>query len=94
MAKNRLDYQAQLSRHSHNISAGYTASITTGPIVPQYFHILGPGDTIYYQNRLFARLQDVVTAFLGEIDIHVDSFLFLYRCCTLRLVSSLLRRMI
>lgn len=74
MAKNRLEFQAQLSRHSHNISAGYTASLTTGPIVPQFFHVLGPGDTIYYQNRMFARLQDVVTAFLGEIDIHVDSF--------------------
>lgn len=74
MAKNRLDFQAKLSRHSHDISAGYTASIVPGCIVPQYFHILGPGDTIYYQNHMFARLQDVITAFLGEIDIHIDSF--------------------
>lgn len=74
MAKNRLDFQAHLSRHSHDISAGYTASIAPGLIVPQYFHILGPGDSIYYSNRMFARLQDMMTAFLGEIDIHIDSF--------------------
>lgn len=74
MAKNRLDYQAQLSRHSHDISAGYTAQLAPGILVPQFFHVLGPGDTIYYSNHMFARLQDVVTAFLGEIDIHIDSF--------------------
>lgn len=74
MAKNRLDYEAHLSRHSHDISAGYTASIAPGMIIPQYFHILGPGDSIYYSSHMFARLQDVVTAFLGEIDIHIDSF--------------------
>lgn len=72
--KNRLSYQSQLSRHSHDVSAGYTASLTTGPIVPQYFHILGPGDTIYCQPKMFARLQDVVTAFFGEVDVHLDAF--------------------
>ena len=72
--KNRLDFQAQLSRHSHDVSAGYTSSITTGMIIPQYFDILNPGDSIYYRTHLFSRLQDVVTAFLGEIDIHVDYF--------------------
>lgn len=74
MAKNRLDFQAQLSRHSHDVSAGYSASLSTGMIVPQYFDILGPGDSIYYRTHMFARLQDVVTAFLGEIDLHVDYF--------------------
>ncbi len=56
MAKNRLDFQAQLSRHSHDIHAGYTASMAPGAIIPQYFHILGPGDTIYYSSHMFARL--------------------------------------
>lgn len=74
MAKNRLDYQAQLSRHSHDVSAGYSASIAPGLIVPQFFDILGPGDSIYYRTHMFARLQDVVTAFLGEIDLHIDYF--------------------
>lgn len=72
--KNRLDYQAQLSRHDHDISAGYFHTLSTGMIIPQYFHILGPGDSIYYSNHLFARLQNVVTAFRGEIDIHLESF--------------------
>ena len=72
--KNRLDFRAQLSRHSHDISAGFTSSLTPGAIVPQYFHIMSPGDKIYFNHHMFARLQDVVTAFLGEIDIHVQSF--------------------
>ena len=74
MSKNRLSYQAKLSRHSHDVSAGYTASIAPGAIVPQYFDIAGPGDAYYYNTRMFARLQDLVTAFLGEIDVHVDYF--------------------
>lgn len=74
MSKNRLDFQAQLSRHRHDVSAGYSASMSTGMIIPQYFDILGPGDSIYYRTHMFGRLQDVVTAFLGEIDIHIDYF--------------------
>lgn len=74
MAKNRLDYQAQLSRHSHDVSAGYAASIVPGAYIPQYFDILGPGDSIYYRTHMFARMQDVVTAFLGEVDLHIDYF--------------------
>ena len=72
--KNRLDFQAHLSRHPHDITAGYTSTLVPGPIVPQYFHVLNPGDTIYYTPYMFARLRDMVTAFLGEVDIHLDSF--------------------
>ena len=74
MSKNRLDFQAQLSRHSHDISGGYSSTLTTGPIVPQYFHILGPGDTIYFDTHMLVRMQDVITAFLGEIDFHIDAW--------------------
>ena len=74
MAKNRLDYQAQLSRHDHDVSAGYAASLVPGAIVPQYFDILNPGDSIYYRTHMFARLQDVITAFIGEVDLHLDYF--------------------
>lgn len=74
MAKNRFDYQAQLSRHSHDTSSGYTSSLCPGAIVPQYFDILGPGDSVYYRTHMFGRLQDVVTAFLGEVDLHIDYF--------------------
>ena len=74
MAQNRLDYQAQLSRHPHPTSGGYAASLCTGAIVPQYFDILMPGDSVYYRTHMFARLQDLVTAFLGEIDLHLDYF--------------------
>lgn len=75
MALNRLpDFQSHLSRHSHDVSQGYTSTLTTGPIVPQYFDILSPGDSVYYKTHVFARLRDIVTAFLGEIDLHVDYF--------------------
>lgn len=74
MSKNRLDFQSHLSRHDHDTTAGYTSSLTTGPIVPQYFDILGPGDSVYYRTHAFARLQDLTTAFLGQVDIHVDYY--------------------
>lgn len=74
MPKNQLAYKANLSRHSHDISATYASSLCAGPIVPQYFHILGPGDAIYFNANVFARLQNVITAFLGRLDLHVDYF--------------------
>lgn len=74
MAKNRLNFEAHLSRHPHPISGGYASSLTTGPIVPQYFDILQPGDTIYFEPSMFVRMQDIVTAFFGEIDVHLDAF--------------------
>ena len=74
MSKNRLDYTANLSRHSHDVTAGYTASIAPSMIVPQYFDILQPNDTIYYKTHMFVRSQDLVTAFLGEVDLHIKYF--------------------
>ena len=74
MARNKLSYKAQLSRHDHDVSAGYAASLVPGAIVPQYFDILNPGDSIYYRTHMFARMQDVITAFIGEVDIHLDYF--------------------
>ena len=74
MSKNRLDYTANLGRHDHDVTAGFTSSITTGPIVPQYFDILGPGDKIFYRTHMFCRFQHMPTAFLGEIDMHLDYF--------------------
>lgn len=74
MAKNQLEYKADIGRHSHDVSGGYTSTITTGPIVPQYFDLLQPGDSVYYQTHLFARFQNLVTAFLGEVDLHIDYF--------------------
>lgn len=73
--KNNIDApKAKLSRHAHNISAGYSSSMTTGAIIPQYFDVLQPGDTIYYTPKMFLRLRDVVTAFLGEVNVNIDCF--------------------
>lgn len=74
MSKNRLDYTANLGRHSHDVTGGYASSLTTGPIVPQYFDILNPGEKIFYKTHMFCRSQKVTTAFLGEIDVHLDYF--------------------
>ena len=74
MAKNRLDFRAQLSRHAHDMSAGYTASIAPGMIIPQWFDIAQPGDTYYLQSAMKARLQNIIRAFYGEIDLHLDYF--------------------
>lgn len=67
-------FTAHLSRHAHDVSAGYTSSLAPGMIIPQYFDILMPGDKVYFSTHAFARLQDVVTAFLGQVDIHLDYF--------------------
>ena len=74
MSKNRLDYTANLGRHSHDVSQGYTSSLAPGCLVPQYFDILQPHDKIFYKTHMFTRFQDVSTAFLGEIDMHIDYF--------------------
>lgn len=75
MAKNNLQqHNNRLKRYSHNISAGYSNSLVTGPIVPQYYHVLSSGDSIYFDFKSFARLRDVVTAFFGEIEIEADAF--------------------
>lgn len=76
MAKkiNMPDFQAKLSRHSHDVSAGFTSSMSTGHIIPQYFDIAQPGDAYYFDSHMFVRMQDVVTAFLGEIQVHLDWF--------------------
>lgn len=74
MSKNRLDFTANLGRHSHDVSQGYTSSIAPGCLVPQYFDILQPGDKIFFKTHMFTRFQDISTAFLGEVDMHLDYF--------------------
>lgn len=73
--KNRVDLNTtHLARRSHDVHGGYVSSLATGPIVPQYFDILGPGDSVHYRTKCWARFQDLVTAFKGEVDIHLDYF--------------------
>lgn len=75
MAKNMAPmHRNQMSRHSHDVSQGYTTTLACGQLRPVYFDVLGPGDSVYYKTKAFARLQEVVTAFLGEIDVHLDYF--------------------
>lgn len=72
--KNRLNFEAQLSRHPHHMPAAYSASISTGMIIPQWFDVAQAGDTYKMHPKMFARLQNVQTAFLGEVDINVKFF--------------------
>lgn len=72
--KNRLGFEAHLSRHPHHMPAAYSASLSTGMIIPQWFDIAQAGDTYKMQPKMFARLQNVQTAFLGEVDINIKFF--------------------
>ena len=72
--KNRLGFEAQLSRHPHHMPAAYSASLSTGMIIPQWFDIAQAGDTYKMHPKMFARLQNVQTAFLGEVDINIKFF--------------------
>lgn len=74
MAKQHLDVKTHLSRHKHDVSAGYTTSLTTGQLRTVYFDMLGPGDSIYYGTHAMARMNDILTAFIGEVDLHFDYF--------------------
>lgn len=74
MAKNHLDHTSQLSRHSHDTSAAYGLTLAPGIIIPVYFDVLNPSDTVYLKSHVFARLKDTLTAFRGEIDLHIDTF--------------------
>lgn len=72
--KNRLSFEANLSKHPHDLSAAYSASLATGQIIPQWFDIAQPGDRYIFKPKMFARLQNVVKAFLGEVDLNVKVF--------------------
>lgn len=74
MSKQHLDVKTHLSRHPHDVSAGYVTSMTTGQLRTMYFDILGPGDSIYYGTHAMARMNDILTAFIGEVDVHFDYF--------------------
>lgn len=74
MAKNHLEHTSQLSRHSHDTSAAYALTLAPGMIIPVYFDVLNPNDTVYLKSHVFARLKDTLTAFRGEIDLHLDYF--------------------
>lgn len=72
--KNRLSFEANLSKHPHDLSSAYSASLATGQIIPQWFDIAQPGDRYIFKPKMFARLQNVVKAFLGEVDLNVKVF--------------------
>lgn len=75
MKRNNMpSFQSHLSRHPHDTSAGYTSTIAPGLIVPQFADVLSPNDTVYFDTYMWTRLKDVVTAFLGEIEFHIDYF--------------------
>ena len=72
--KNRLSFEAQLSRHPHDVSRRHASSFTTGQLRPQWWDLAQPGDKYYMNPSMFARLQLVARAFLGEVDINMKVF--------------------
>lgn len=67
-------FTARLSRQPHNVSQSFAFTCSTGMLLPVYQDILHPDDTVYLNDRLFARINNPVTAALGKIDFHLDWF--------------------
>ena len=80
MARNKLSYKAQLSRHDHDVSAGYAASLVPGAIVPQYFDILNPGDSIYYRLICLLVCRMLLLPLLVRLIFILIISLYLCRC--------------
>lgn len=68
------DYRARMPKHPHDVSQSTTLSFAPAMLLPVYYDILHIGDELHFSNNIFARLQNPITATLGEVDIHFDAF--------------------
>lgn len=67
-------YQARMPKQPHDVSQNFTFTASTGMELPVYYDMLHLGDELHFSNSMFARLQNPITAFLGDIDFHLDYF--------------------
>ena len=67
-------FTARLSREPHNVSQSFAFTCSTGMLLPVYQDVLHPDDTVYLNDKFFARINNPVTAALGQIDFHLDWF--------------------
>lgn len=69
-----LDYQARMPKQPHDVSQSFTFTFAPAMLLPCYYDMLHAGDELHFSNGLFARLQNPITAPLGDIDFHLDYF--------------------
>lgn len=68
------DYQARMPRHPHDLGQSFTFTSAPAMELPVYYDMLHLGDKIHFSGNMFARLNPLSVATLGEIDIHLDYF--------------------
>ena len=68
------DYQARMPKTPHDVSR--SLSFTTAPAIisPVFVRPLHHGSRVKFTPRMFARLNPVYVPFIGDIDVHIDTF--------------------
>lgn len=78
MAKVKLnsmpDYTAKMPNSPHDVSQSTGFTCPPGQISPVYFDMLHLGDEIHFSAAMFARYNPLITAALGDVDVHLDYF--------------------
>ena len=67
-------HRARLPKTDHDMSQSFGFSPSTGMILPVYYDLLNPDETVYYGGNLFSRSQPLVTAAMADVDVFVDWF--------------------
>lgn len=68
------DYTAKMPKQPHDVSQSTGFTCPPGQISPLYFDMLHTGDELHFSASMFARLNPLTTAALGDIEMHMDYF--------------------
>lgn len=68
------DYQANLGRHTHDLSHSFGFTCTTGHLLPVFHDLLQPGEKVRLSFNYNLRTQPLQSAAMEEIDTHVEYF--------------------
>lgn len=68
------DYTAHMPQQAHDVSQSTGFTAPPGQLSPVYFDMLHTGDKIHFSSSMFARLNPLSTAALGDIEMHLDYF--------------------
>lgn len=68
------EYQANLGRHTHDLSHSFGFTCTTAHLLPVYHDLLQPGEKVRLSFNYNLRTQPLQSAAMEEIDTHVEYF--------------------
>lgn len=68
------NYRAKMPKQPHDVSQSNAFTACPAMLLPVYFDMLHHGDTIHFHGNMFARLNPMVVASLGKVDVHVNYF--------------------